>query len=77
MITPWGRQYLDDKRVEDLRFGEQIELPWGGRSPRVLTIAYKRFRLEQRATTQAEFDEEILDEQYRRFLNSSDASGEY
>ncbi len=42
MITPCGRSVLDRLRVEQ---GLDPELPWGGRTPRVLTQAHIRFNL--------------------------------
>jgi len=59
MMTPAGRRILDELRQE-----VRVEyLPWGGRSPRVLTRAYKRFTLSQRDDDSMEFDawdEEVL-----------------
>ena len=66
MMTPEGRALLDALRQEA---GLDSSLPWGGRSPRVLTRGHKSFILESRdddATALSE--EELTDEQYRRFL---------
>ena len=64
MMTPEGRARLDELRQE----APDNSLPWGGRSPRVLTKAYERFTLRREA---APLDEDaMLDEQYQRFLQS-------
>ncbi len=64
-ITRAGTAALDELRQEA---GLDESLPWGGRSPRVLTKAYQRFTLRREA---APLDEEAgLDEQYRRFLGT-------
>jgi hypothetical protein len=64
MMTPEGRARLDELRQE----ASDNSLPWGGRSPRVLTKAYERFTLRREA---APLDEDaMLDEQYQRFLQS-------
>ncbi len=69
MMTPRGRAKLDELQLE---FGLDPTLPWGGRSPRVLTEAYQRFSLScEAAPLDAEFDDAVVDEQYRRFLNGS------
>ena len=65
MMTSAGLAALDKLRTES----PSEELPWGGRSPRVLTEAYQRFKLRQEA---APLDEEwppdsLLEEQNRRF----------
>ncbi len=70
MMTPAGRAFLDKER-KDSKDPRQLDLPWGGRSPRVLTEAYQRFNL--RAGDGAvepvdAADEELINEQYRRFL---------
>ena len=66
-ITSAGRKALDALRLSQ---GLDESLPWGGRSPRVLTKAHERFRLSPRdAASKAEDDE--VDEQYRRFLHGS------
>ena len=60
---------LDGLRVEQ---GFDPDLPWGGRSPRHLTEAYQRFSFRLEAATLDEFfDEDVVDEQYRRFQNGS------
>ncbi len=66
MLTAAGRAALDALRQEQ---GLDEKLPWGGRSPRVLTKAYQRFTLEPEASSPDELCDEMLDEQYRRFLN--------
>ena len=66
MMTDEGRLKLDALRKEDVD-PRQLELPWGGRSPRCLTEAHERFILRRDA---APLDEELsdveLDEQSRR-----------
>ena len=47
MMTEAGRLLLDELRQGDLD-PAQLELPWGGRSPRVLTQAHIRFSLRPR-----------------------------
>ena len=67
-MTRRGMWKLDElrKRAPDPR---QLRLPWGGRSPRALTKAFQKFTLPQRGGDATPiFDEETLDEQYRRFL---------
>ncbi len=51
-MTDAGRARLDALRVQAL----DPRLPWGGRSPRVLTRAYKKFTLRCDATP---LDEEV------------------
>ncbi len=66
-MTKAGRRELEGLRVADPL---QLELPWGGRSPRTLTKAYDRFTLRRKTSTVEEvddLDEERIDEQYRRF----------
>ena len=58
-----GRLELDRLRMEQ---GLQLELPWGGRSPRVLTHAHIRFSLSQR-DGEDDLSDAMIDEQYRRF----------
>ena len=68
-MTAAGRRLLDAMRVADSKDPRQRELPWEGRSPRVLTKAYQRFNLRREA---APLDEDgMIDEQYRRFQNGS------
>ncbi len=70
-ITPEGRRRLEEyRRAEE---AGQLALPWGGRSPRDLTEAHKRFRLNHETAPVEENREEDarLDEQYRRFLHGS------
>ena len=68
-MTPTGRAVLDELRK---RQGLDPELPWGGRSPRVLTQAYQRFTLPlEAATLKPIFDEEVIDEQCRRHHHGS------
>ncbi len=68
-MTLAGRMALDELR----RSGEvDPRLPWGGRSPRALTKAHERFRLESRGDdADPDFDDAVLDEQYQRFLHGS------
>ena len=61
-----GIAKLDELRLKNL----DADLPWGGRSPRVLTWAYKRFILRREAAPLDEEDARI-DEQYRRFTHGS------
>ena len=72
MMTPAGRIALDVLRRLDVS-EENSELPWGGRSPRVLTRAYQKFILEplgdDAGQDLGELDDVMLDEQYRRFLD--------
>jgi len=56
MLTRAGVVKLDELRVKQ---GLDPKMPWGGRSPRVLTKAYKRFSLKHVLTT---LDEEVDDE---------------
>ncbi len=66
-LTPAGRAALDKLRVEQ---GLDPKLPWGGRSPRVLTEAHIRFSLGHEAATLDDFFEDsVIDEQHQRFLN--------
>ena len=72
-MTREGRAVLDELRV---RGGLDPRLPWGGRSPRVLTRAYAQFILRREVAPLDEFfDEEVLDEQYRRFLGNEGEGG--
>ena len=69
MITEAGRELLREGRLADSKDPAQLELPWGGRSPRDLTRAAKRFRLKSRDDdVHTDFQEGLTDEQYRRFL---------
>jgi hypothetical protein len=69
MLTPEGRTVLDKLRVSQ---GLDPELPWGGRSPRVLTRAHDLFSLTHEASSLDEFfDEDVIDEQHRRWYNGS------
>jgi len=62
MMTPQGRAKLDELKVSQ---GLDPQLPWGGRSPRVLTEAYQKYTLRHEA---APLDEDAaVEEQYRRF----------
>ena len=67
-MTDEGRRQLDELRVKQ---GLDPKLPWGGRSPRVLTRAWNQFNLGRETTTLQEADDEMIDEQYRRFLHGS------
>ncbi len=50
-----------------------LKLPWGGRSPRCLTRAHMRFNLEPSGDDATmEFDDEVLNEQYRRFIQDEE-----
>ncbi len=63
MMTAAGRLFLDACRIGQL----DLSLPWGGRSPRVLTKAYEEYTLRCVATPLDEWlDDEELDEQCRR-----------
>jgi len=74
MMTQAGREWLDRERVADPD-PAQIELPWGGRSPRVLTKAYQRFTLTARGDA-ADLDlDDLIEEQYRRFLQDGTRDG--
>ena len=66
-MTRAGQKRLDEQRVRE---GLDPKKPWGGRSPRVLTAAYKRFILRHEAAPLDEEDARI-DEQYRRFTHGS------
>ena len=71
MMTPAGRKLLDELRQAEAD-PLQLSLPWGGRSPRVLTRSYQRFTLEaQDDDANGFFDDEVLDDQYRRFNHGS------
>jgi len=75
MMTEAGRRKLYEQQELEL----DPSLPWGGRSPRSLTEAYQRFSLRQETTTVDEFfvwDEEVVNEQYRRFIAGSSNLGE-
>ncbi len=63
-MTEAGRAALDKLRVGQ---GLDPNIPWGGRSPRVLTEAYKRFRFEATSDdADSIFDDQVLDEQSQR-----------
>jgi len=60
---------LDRLRVDQ---GLDPRLPWGGRSPRVLTKAYEQFRLSLRDDdVNTDFDDALLEEQYMRHRDGS------
>jgi len=66
-MTPEGRARLDELRQEQ---GLDPMLPWGGRSPRVLTRSYQEFTLKAQAAGGngwGHLSDEELEEQYRRF----------
>jgi len=64
-MTAAGRKLLELARIADPRPDE----PWGGRSPRTLTKAFKRFSFSLEAAT---LDEDaMIDQQYQRFLHGS------
>ncbi len=66
MMTSAGRRALDGLRLSQ---GLDESLPWGGRSPRDLTRAAERFRFKPLGDdAEPFFDDELVDEQYRRFL---------
>ncbi len=68
-MTSKGLAVLDKLRLKQ---GLQLELPWGGRSPRVLTRAWERFRFVRETATLDEWPcEDVVEEQYRRFQNGS------
>ena len=71
-MTPQGRAMLDGLRLEQ---GLDPDLPWGGRSPRVLTRAYKEFSLRHETSSVGEEPsrdgDQLIDEQYRRFIHGS------
>ena len=60
-----GREKLDRLRQEA---GLDPRLPWGGRSPRVLTQAHQRFTLRQETAPVDELSDVELENQYQRFL---------
>ncbi len=64
MLTRRGRAVLEQLRLED---GLDEELAWGGRSPRELTKAHRRFILGESAAPLEEWDEQVVEEQHRRF----------
>ena len=68
MMTPEGLARLDEYRRSAL----DPSLPWGGRSPRVLTRAYERFTLRERAVRLDDYwlPDIETDEQARRFLQA-------
>ncbi len=64
MMTEEGRLFLDKCRLDS---GLDPTLPWGGRSPRVLTRAHERFRLKPSGDAATDFgDDRFIDEQCRR-----------
>ena len=66
-MTKAGRVKLDQLRLDQ---GLDEKLPWGGRSPRALTRAANDVRFRREA---APLDEDaMLEEQYRRFLQTED-----
>jgi len=74
-MTEAGRKALLELR--EVATGDsdplQLSLPWGGRSPRSLTKAYAMFSLTPEASRPDEFfDDRVLEDQYRRFLDSSE-----
>ncbi len=67
-MTTEGRRALDEARVREE--ARQLHLPWGGRAPRCLTKAYQQFTLPPLGgDADMNFDDDLLDEQYRRFLS--------
>jgi len=73
-LTETGRAVLDALRIKQ---GLDSDLPWGGRSPRVLTKAYQRFNLRCETAPSDEFDDEIVDERYRRFRYEVDLKDDF
>ena len=74
MMTHAGVKKLDDLRV---RGGLRSKIPWGGRSPRVLTAAWERFRFVRETATLDEWPpEQVVEEQYRRFIHGGCDGGE-
>lgn len=77
MMTEAGRALLDDLRQSDPKDPRQLELPWEGRSPRSLTRGAKLGRLlRETATLDEFFDEEVVEDQHRRFLQEVSSDGE-
>ena len=67
-ITLAGRRRLEAfRKAEEIG---QLELPWGGKSPRDLTRSAIAFRFRLEAATLDEEDAKI-DEQYRRFSHGT------
>ncbi len=66
-ITPHGLTVLDGLRRSQ---GLSSELPWGGRSPRLLTVAWNRFKFVRETATLDEWPDELtIEEQSRRDQN--------
>ena len=80
MMTEAGRRQLDMFRQEQ---GLDESLPWGGRSPRSLTrVAMGLTRAGEGVSftllgddAYLDFDEEVLNDQYRRFRWKSPSEG--
>ncbi len=68
-MTRAGQVALDLLRIED----PQRELPWGGRSPRALTDAFKRFSLrhEDDQGEPTDVSDAMIEEQCRRHFHGS------
>jgi len=66
MMTPAGRQHLDQLRLEDA-IDPKDRRPWNGRSPRMLTRAHEMFSfVAVGGDAEPIFDEEVLEEQFLR-----------
>jgi len=70
MMTAAGRRALDELRIDE---GLDPELPWGGRSPRSLIQADLDKRIEsvnlrRETSTSVDNADQIIDDQYRRWL---------
>ncbi len=71
-MTSAGIELLDALRCIDPPDSDQLELPWGGRSPRVLTEAWKRFKFVRETATLDEWPaESVIEEQCRRHFHGS------
>ncbi len=69
MMTAAGRLALDGYRQLELELIDEVDrrVPWGGRSPRVLTKAHQTFRLQPRGEdADPGPDDSFIDEQSRR-----------
>ena len=66
MITPRGREKLDELRIQQ---GLDPDLPWGGRSARVLTRGHLMGKLVQRAPSLTRFWARQTVKEFRRILS--------
>ena len=64
-ITSRGRARLDELRIQQ---GLDVELPWGGRDPRVLTRGYLMLALTQRAAPLNRFCTRLVLKEFRRII---------